>query len=70
MTSVAGVLMHAFLLHPDYLQALALSAGAFAGAQIGARLSRTAKDVLLQRLLGLVLIAVAAKFIYDWLAPR
>jgi uncharacterized membrane protein YfcA len=70
MTSVAGVLMHAFLLHPDYLQALALSAGAFAGAQIGARLSRTAKDVLLQRLFGLVLIAVAAKFIFDWLASR
>jgi len=70
MTSVAGVLMHAFLLHPDYLQALALSAGAFAGAQIGARLSRTAKEVLLQRLLGSVLIAVAAKFIYDWLASR
>lgn len=70
MTSVAGVLMHAFLLHPDYLQALALSAGAFAGAQIGARLSRTAKEVLLQRLLGLVLIAVATKFIFDWLASR
>lgn len=70
MTSIAGVLTHAALLNPDYLQALALSAGAFAGAQIGARVSRTAKEVLLQRLLGLVLIAVAAKFIFDWFASR
>lgn len=70
LTSIAGVIMHAYLLHPDYLQALALSAGAFAGAQIGARVSRTAKELLLQRLLGLVLIAVAAKFIFDWFASR
>jgi uncharacterized membrane protein YfcA len=70
LTSIAGVIMHAYLLHPDYLQALALSAGAFAGAQIGARVSRTAKDLLLQRLLGIVLIAVAAKFIFDWFASR
>jgi len=69
-TSIAGVLMHAFLLHPDYLQALALSAGAFAGAQIGARASRTVREILLQRLLGLVLIAMAAKFIFDWLTSR
>lgn len=69
-TSIAGVLMHAFLLHPDYLQALTLSAGAFAGAQIGARMSRTAREILLQRLLGLVLIAVAVKFIFDWLTSR
>jgi len=70
MTSIAGVLTHAALLNPDYLQALALSAGAFAGAQIGSRVSRTAKEVLLQRLLGVVLIAVAVKFISDWFAPR
>jgi len=70
ITSLAGVLMHALLFHPDYFQALVLSAGAFAGAQIGARVSRTAKEVLLQRLLGIMLIAVAAKFIADWLASR
>jgi hypothetical protein len=65
ITSLAGVLMHAYLGHPDYLQAAALSAGAFAGAQIGARMSRSAKEVLLQRLLGLVLIGVSIKFIAD-----
>lgn len=70
-TSVAGILTHAYLGHPDYLQALVLAAGAFVGAQIGARVSRGAKEALLQRLLGLVLIAVAAKFIIDWLtAPK
>jgi hypothetical protein len=70
MTSIAGVLTHAVLLNPDYLQAAGLSAGAFAGAQIGARVSRTAKEVLLHRLLGLVLIAVAAKLIFDWFVSR
>jgi uncharacterized protein len=70
MTSVTGVLVHAYLLHPDYVQAFALSIGAFAGAQIGARISRTTKELLLQRLFGLVLIAVAVKFIYDWLGSR
>jgi uncharacterized membrane protein YfcA len=70
MTSLAGVFTHAFLGHPDYLQAIALSAGAFVGAQIGARVSRDAKELLLQRLLGLVLIGVAAKFIFDWLTTQ
>ena len=70
MTSMGGVLVHAYLLHPDYLQAFALSAGAFAGAQLGARVSRTAKELLLKRLLGFILITVAVKFIYDWFASR
>ena len=65
ITSLAGVFTHAYLGHPDYFQAAALSAGAFAGAQIGARMSRSAKEVLLQRLLGLVLIGVSIKFIAD-----
>lgn len=70
MTSIVGFFFHAYLGHPDYIHAIALAAGAFAGAQIGARISRTTKDILLQRLLGLVLIAVAAKFIVDWLLSR
>lgn len=70
LTSIAGVIMHVYLLHPDYLQALALSAGAFAGAQIGARVSRTAKEVLLQRLLGFALMGVAVELIIDWLTSR
>jgi uncharacterized protein len=68
MTSISGVFTHSLLGHPDYIQALALSAGAFTGAQIGARVSRVAKEALLQRLLGLMLMAVAITFILGGLA--
>ncbi len=68
ITALVGVFTHVALQHPDYVYAIALSAGAFAGAQLGARWSRKAKEALLQRMLGIVLIAVAA--ILDWLAGR
>jgi uncharacterized protein len=67
MTSLSGVFTHSFLAHPDYLQAVALSAGAFVGAQLGARISGMAEEILLQRLLGLMLVAVAITFIFDGL---
>lgn len=70
ITALAGVFTHAALQHPDYVYVLALSAGAFAGAQLGARWSKKAKEVLLQRMLGIVLIAVAGKFIFDWFSGR
>jgi uncharacterized protein len=67
MTSISGVFTHSYLGHPDYLHAIALSAGAFAGAQIGARISRVAKEMILQRLLAIMLMAVAIIFILDGL---
>jgi uncharacterized membrane protein YfcA len=70
MTALVGVFTHSALGHPDYVYAIALSAGAFAGAQLGAKWSKKAKEILLQRMLGVVLIAVAGKFIFDWLAGR
>jgi len=70
MTSLAGIFAHGLLGHPDYLQAASLSAGAFAGAQMGARVSRTTKELLLQRLLGLALISVAIEFVIDWFTSR
>jgi uncharacterized protein len=70
ITSASGVITHMLLGHPDYYYAIALSAGAIAGAQIGARLSRTVKDILLQRVLGAVLIAVGGKILFDWLFSR
>lgn len=70
ITALVGVFTHAVLQHPDYVYVVALSAGAFVGAQIGARWSKKAKEVLLQRMLGIVLIAVAGKFIFDWLSGR
>ena len=65
MTAVAGVFTHSALGHPDYLQAVVLSAGAFVGAQIGARLSRMTKEMLLQRFLALILMTIAILFIFD-----
>jgi uncharacterized membrane protein YfcA len=70
MTSFAGILTHSYLGHPEYLQAAALAAGAFAGGQIGARISKSAKETVLRQLLGLVLIGVSVKLIFDWLASR
>ena len=70
MTAIAGVFTHSVLGHPDYLQAVTLSAGAFVGAQIGARLSLVTKDVLLRRLLAVILIVVAVIFILDGLSLR
>lgn len=70
MTAIAGVFTHSALGHPDYLQAVVLSAGAFVGAQIGARLSRMTKEMLLQRLLAVILMTVAIIFILDGLNLR
>ena len=70
MTAIAGVFTHSVLGHPDYLQAVVLSAAAFAGAQIGARLTHMTKDMLLQRLLAIILMAVAITFILDGLSLR
>lgn len=68
LTSLSGVFTHSFLGHPQYLQALALSAGAFIGAQLGARISRMTKEVLLQKLFAIMLIVVASMYILDALA--
>jgi uncharacterized membrane protein YfcA len=70
MTAIAGVFTHSALGHPDYLQAVVLSVGAFVGAQIGARLSRMTKEMLLQRLLAVILMTVAIIFILDGLNLR
>jgi len=65
ISSVAGLASHAVLGHPDYLQASILAAGAFAGAQLGAKISLFVKEKLLQRLASIALFAVAARFIAD-----
>jgi uncharacterized protein len=70
VTAIAGVFTHSALGHPDYLQAVVLSAGAFVGAQIGARLSRMTKEMLLQRLLAVILMTIAIIFILDGLNLR
>lgn len=68
ITSFAGLFTHVALGHIDYVYAIALSAGAVVGAQIGAKWSKSIKSQMLQRVLGVVLIAVAIKFVIDWLS--
>jgi uncharacterized membrane protein YfcA len=70
LTAFAGLFTHVALGHIDYLYAIALSAGAFAGAQIGAKWSRSVKNAILQKMLAVLLVAVAIKFIADWLGSR
>ncbi len=70
ITAIIGIFTHAALGHPDYVYAIALSAGAFVGAQLGAKWSKKVKEVLLRRMLGIILIVVAGKFLFDWFASR
>jgi uncharacterized membrane protein YfcA len=65
MTSLAGMFTHVILGHPDYNQSIALVVGSFIGAQIGSRLLPYAKESILQKLLFISLLAVAAKLIFD-----
>lgn len=65
ITSTVGMVTHIALGHPDYLLAAILVAGAFLGAQLGAKLSLTIKENLLRILLSIGLIGVAVKFIMD-----
>jgi len=63
--SFSGLVTHSFLGHPDFYQALLLSAGAFAGGLIGARLSLEIKERSLQILVSVVIIAAAIKLFID-----
>ena len=67
ITSFVGTATHAVLGHPDYFHAASLSAGAFVGGQIGAKISDRVKESLLRKLLSISLIAVAVKFISDFI---
>lgn len=70
LTSFAGLFTHVALGNPDYLYAIALSAGAVVGAQLGAKWSKTAKEALLQKMLGIALIAVAVRLFVEWFSQR
>ena len=65
ITSFAGIFTHALVGNPNYLYAIALSAGAFVGAQLGARWSKNTKESLLRKMLGIVLMIVAVTFILE-----
>jgi len=66
ITSFVGTVTHAVLGHPDYFHAASLSVGAVVGGQIGAKVSYKVKERLLRRMLSVSLIAVALKFISEF----
>jgi uncharacterized membrane protein YfcA len=70
ITSFVGTVTQAVLGHPDYLHAASLSVGAFVGGQIGAKISHKVKESLLRKLLSISLIAVALKFISDFIGQH
>jgi uncharacterized protein len=66
ITSFVGTVTHAVLGHPDYFHAASLSVGAVVGGQIGAKVSHKVKESLLRKMLSISLIAVAIKFISEF----
>lgn len=63
--SLSGIIAHSMLGHPDFLQAGLLSAGAFIGGIIGARLSLDIKERSLQILVSAIIIIAAIKLFFD-----
>jgi hypothetical protein len=74
VTSVAGVITFTILsLHahapvaPDWPTGLALGAGGLAGAYLGARLQPRLPDVAIRRIVGVLVIAIGARYLWTGL---
>ena len=63
--SLSGLIVHSLLGHPDFIQAMLLSIGAFGGGLLGARLSLDIKETKLKILVTIVLMVAAVKLIID-----
>jgi len=63
--SCSALVTHTILGHPDFYQALLLSAGAFVGGIVGARLSLEIKENSLKILISIVMVAAAVKMFID-----
>ena len=63
--SLSGIIVHSILGHPDFLQAGLLSAGAFVGGVIGARISLDIKERSLQILVSVIIVIAAIKLFFD-----
>ena len=63
--SFSGLAAHSLLGHPDFVQAGYLTAGAFAGGLLGARLSQEIREGYLRILVSAVLLAAAVKMVLD-----
>ena len=75
VTSVGGVITFTILsihLHgsvsPDWPTGIALGAGGLAGAYTGARIQGRLPDVLIRRVMGMLVIAIGARYLWSGLA--
>ena len=66
ITSLVGLTTHIILGNPQYLPAVLLSIGAFAGAQIGSRLSTKLSEQKLRLILGITFFGIALKLVLDF----
>jgi uncharacterized protein len=66
ITSLVGLTSHIILGNLQYLPAVLLSIGAFAGAQIGSRLSTKLSEQKLRLILGITFIGIALRLILDF----
>ena len=74
VTSVAGVITFTILalyehgsVAPDWPTGIALGAGGLAGAYTGARIQARLPDVLIRRLVGILVIAIGARYLWSGL---
>jgi len=74
VTSVAGVVTFTILsLHhhssiaPDWPTGIALGAGGLAGAYTGARIQSRLPDILIRRVVGILVIAIGARYLLSGL---
>jgi hypothetical protein len=75
VTSVAGVVTFTILaasqhgpVSPDWPTGLALGAGGLIGAYTGARLQSRLPEVLIRRVVGVLVIAIGARYLWSGLA--
>jgi hypothetical protein len=75
VTSVGGVITFSILaarahgsVAPDWSTGIALGVGGLAGAYTGARLQARLPDVLIRRLVGILVIAIGARYLWSGLA--
>jgi uncharacterized membrane protein YfcA len=75
VTSVAGVLTFAILsvhqhgpVAPDWPAGIALGVGGLAGAYAGARIQSRLPDVAIRRLLGILVLAIGARYLWAGLS--
>ena len=64
ISSLVGVVSHAYLHHIVWMPAIAIGCGAMVGAQIGARLSNKSRPRLIIVILSAVMFVLGCQFIY------